>query len=107
MLPNADPRKARTPYRRQAFTQMPQPSKNTLRELNRNRPKRVTGPASEVRYGIRKDGVDYMLPTASERDLIRKQELANEALERKQRTADMVEKFNKQMAEIDTWASHH
>lgn len=106
MLPNADPRKARTPVSRQAFTQMPASAKGVLRELNRQRPKRTTGPASEVRFGYRaKDGTSYMFPTASEMAAHRAATLADEALARRQRTEDTMKQISELTAQIDSWAS--
>ena len=102
MLPNPDPTKARTPHRRQAFTQLPQGSKNALRELNRQRGPRVSGPVGELRVGKRlPDGTTVWLITDAEQT-IRNEDNANlmiERAERKKRIAAMVGTI-----ERDSWA---
>ena len=81
------------------------PTRNLHSEQQRKRV-RLSGPASEVRYGYRaKDGTTYMFPTASEMAEFRKQELVNAALERQQRQQRIIDIANSQCAEIDSWAS--
>lgn len=106
MLPSPDASKARTPYRRQAFTQLPQGSKNALRELRRQQSKRVTGPASEVRVGkLQEDGsILWYDPNAEA--LIREQEMANKVEDRRQHAENLSKILNGQMAEVDSWAKH-
>lgn len=105
LTPQPDPTKARTPHRRQAFTQLPQASKNVLRELNRARNMRTSGPCSEVRIGKRlPDGTTVWFDPEAE-TLIREQDKANELLERKQRQQATMDKLNKSYARIDSWAS--
>ncbi len=104
MLPKPDPTKARTPHRRQAFTQLPQGSKNALRELNRQRSKRTSGPCSEVRVGkLQADGsIVWYDPNAE--TIIREQERANAAEERKQRQERILAVLSGQQAQTDSWA---
>jgi hypothetical protein len=105
LTPQPDPTKARTPHRRQAFTQLPQGSKNMLRELNRQRTMRTSGPCSEVRIGKRlPDGTTIWYDPDAEQ-LIRQEERANEELERRERKARLQAIVSGQAAEIDSWAN--
>ena len=86
----------------------PTPTRNHLSMHNREAAKRkVAGPtkASEVRFGIRKDGVDTMAPTATEAWQARKEELVNLAMERAERKAALIKLVHEQMAETDNWAN--
>lgn len=104
--PQPDPRKARTPHRRQAFTQLPQPSKNNLRELQRQRQPRVTGPCSEVKIGkLAEDGSVTWISTDDEYAKARMEELANKQLDVTQRKARLAAIVAGQAAEVDSWAS--
>ena len=105
LVPQPDSRKARTPHRRQAFHQLPQGSKNALRELNRQRTKRTTGPASEVRVGkLNEDGTITWHTTDEEYAKARMETLRNDQLAAQQRKARLQAIVAGNMPEVDSWA---
>lgn len=101
LTPQPDPRKARTPHRRQAFHQLPQGSKGTLRELNRQKQKRTSGPASDLRIGHRlESGEIVWFMTEREYTNYRSQVLANKHLE----MAERKKRNQPTHVEVDSWA---
>ena len=85
----------------------PTPTRNHLSMHNREASKRKmygATRASEVRHGIRKDGVTVMGMTDTEKAQARMDELANLRMEREQRMAAIHEMLNASVAHADTWA---
>lgn len=86
----------------------PTPTRNHLsqhaRELAKARVP-VKPKATECRYGYRaKDGTNYMFPTASEREQYRREELANQRLERVYAAERLSTIVGTQTADVDSWA---